>query len=196
MKRITKSVLGGLAGCGLVVAGTMAAGASTTYRYVDKLGDFSAAEGPFDSTTGKVTIVQNDNGTTTFSIKITGIDISAAGEEFGAHLHVGECVDGDYADPSIKKIAGSQAGPHYNADIAAGVPAADAEISPDTEVWFDLIPSKEDGAANDSVTVPFVPVDSDGVMSIVIHAEHTNTDTGGAGPRQACFPLVVPEDWR
>jgi Cu/Zn superoxide dismutase len=198
VKRITKAALGGIAGGALILAGTlagtMAAGASTTYRYVDKLGDFSAAEGPFDSTTGKVTIVENDNGTTTFTIKITGIDISVADDEFGAHLHVGPCVDGDYANPSINKNAGSLAGPHYNADIAAGVPAAEVEISPKTEVWFDLIPSEEDGAASDRVTVPFVPVD-DGVMSIVIHAEDTNTDTGGAGVRQACFPLVVPEDW-
>jgi Cu-Zn family superoxide dismutase len=193
VKRIAKAALGGIAGSALILAGTQVAGASTTYRYVDKLGDFSAEEGPFDSTTAKVTIVENDDGTTTFSIKITGIDISAAGEEFGAHLHTGPCVDGDYANPSIQKNAGSLAGPHYNADIAAGVPAAEAEISPDTEVWFELITSKEDGAASDQVTVPFVPVDSGGVMSIVIHADHTNPDTGLAGARQACFPLLVPQ---
>jgi Cu-Zn family superoxide dismutase len=195
VKRFTKAALGSLAGSALVLAGTQVAGASTTYRYVDKLGDFAAEDGPFDSTTGKVTIVENDDGTTTFSIKITGIGISAAGQEFGAHLHTGPCVDGDYANPSIQKNAGSLAGPHYNADIAAGVPAAEVVISPDTEVWFELIPSKEDGAARDRVTVPFVPVDLDGVMSIVIHADHTNQTTGLAGARQACFPLSVPQ-WK
>src|SRR4029453_17209525 len=59
----------------------------------------------------------------------------------------------------------------------------------------DLVPSKEDGAASDQVTVPFVPVDLDGFMSIVIHAESTDEDTGLAGARQACFPLAVPKDW-
>jgi len=34
-----------------------------------------------------------------------------------------------------------------------------------------------------------------GVMSIVIHLESTDEDTGLAGARQACFPLAVPEDW-
>jgi hypothetical protein len=57
------------------------------------------------------------------------------------------------------------------------------------------VPSEEDRAASDQVTVPFVPLDLDGVMSIVIHVESTDEDTGLAGARQACFPLAVPEDW-
>ena len=120
VKRFTKAALGGIAGSALVLAGTQVAGASTTYRYVDKLGDFSPEEGPFDSTTGKVTIVQNDDGTTTFSIKITGIDTSmpVPDDGYGAHLHNGPCVDGDYADSAIGKVAGSLAGPHYNTELA------------------------------------------------------------------------------
>jgi len=202
VKRITKAALGGIAGGAMILAGTLAgtmgAGASTTYRYVDKLGDFSAAEGPFDSTTGKVTIVENDSGGTTFSIKITGIDISVAEDEFGAHLHTGRCVDGDFA--ASGKVAGSLAGPHYNTQLfPAGPYNTYGEIpqnmlTADTEVWFDLVPSKEDGAASYRATVPFVPLDLDGTMSIVVH-ELPNNAIGVAGPRQACFPLEVPTHW-
>ena len=177
------------------------AGASTTYRYVDKLGDFSPEEGPFDSTTGKVTIVQNDDGTTTFSIKITGIDTSmpVPDDGYGAHLHNGPCVDGDYADSAIGKVAGSLAGPHYNTELGPDGTSLEYTNLPgavktaDHEVWFALVPSEEDGAARDRVTVPFVPVDSDGEMSIRYSADHTNPDTGAAGARQACFPLSVPQ---
>ena len=187
MRRVSKAALGGLAGCALILGGTQVAGASTTYRYTGELIDLQlGTEGAFDSTHAKVTIVQDD-GNTTFSIKITGIDISAAGTEFGAHLHTGTCVED----------LGGAAGPHYNSQVwpAGTLTYAEAEKSPETEVWFDLVPSKEDGAASDQVTVPFVPVDLDGFMSIVIHAESTDEDTGLAGARQACFPLAVPEDW-
>ena len=163
-----------------------------TYRYNGELIDLQLeTEGAFDSTRAKVTIVQDD-GSTTFSIKITGIDISAAETEFGAHLHTETCLEGN----------GGAAGPHYNSQVwPAGTLTAygDAVKSPKTEVWFDLVPSEEDGAASDQVTVSFVPVDLNGVdggvMSIVIHLESTDEDTGLAGARQACFPLAVPEDW-
>jgi Cu/Zn superoxide dismutase len=208
MRRITKAALGGLAGGGLVLAGTMAAGASTSYRYVDKLGDFSATEGPFDSTNGKVTIVENDNGTTTFSIKITGIDVSVAQDEFGAHLHTGPCVDGDYDGSPASPIPGGEAGPHYNTQLRSvggtydsygAIP--DSLKTANTEVWFDLVPSKEDGAASYAATVEFVPAVANTTMSIVVHALPTNTDplrgpVGGAGLRQACFPLDVPTHWK
>jgi hypothetical protein len=106
----------------------------------------------------------------------------------GAHLHTGQCVDGDYADPSIGKIAGSKAGPHYNNQMFPSGTLTDyalAEKSPGTEVWFDLVPSEEDGAASSNTTVPFVPVDLDGVMSIVVHIQPTEPGTGFASTRQA-----------
>ena len=62
-----------------------------------------------------------------------------------------------------------------------------------TEVWFDLVPSEEDGAESFKTTVPFVPVDRDGVMSIVVHIQPTEPGTGFASTRQACFPLAVPQ---
>ena len=188
MRRITKAALGGLAGSALVF-GTMQAanGASTeTYKYTGAMRDVRASAGAYDSTHAKVTIVQQDTDSTQFSIKITGIDISASGEKVGAHLHIGPCVEGD----------GDAAGRHYNSEM---VPAgtltvyADAKKNPNTEVWFDLVPSEEDGAASFTATVPFVPKDVDGVMSIVVHIEPTQPISGFANSRQACFPLSVPQ---
>jgi hypothetical protein len=188
MRRITKAALGGLAGSALVF-GTMQAanGASTeTYKYTGALSDVLATDGAYDSTHAKVTIVQHDTDSTQFSIKITGIDISASGELVGAHLHIGPCVEGN----------GAAALGHYNHQM---VPAgtltnyAEAEKNPSTEVWFDLVPSEEDGAASFETTVPFVPKDVDGVMSIVVHIAPTQPVTGFANSRQACFPLSVPQ---
>src|SRR5215208_6495979 len=198
MRGITKAALGGMAGCALILGGTQAAGgeASTILKDTGPLGDFLAAEGPFDSARARVTLVQYEDVSTTFSIKITGIDISASGQLVTAHLHTDQCVDGDYADPSIGKIAGSKAGPHYNHQMVPAGTLTDytlAEKSPKTEVWFDLVPSEEDGAASFSTTVPFVPVDRDGVMSIVVHIQPTVPGTGFASTRQACFPLAVPQ---
>jgi hypothetical protein len=65
-----------------------------------------------------------------------------------------------------------------------------AEISTSTEVWFDLKPEGADIASAET-TVPFVPVDPDGVMSVVVHVSFTDPLTGTAGKRQACFPLSV-----
>jgi superoxide dismutase, Cu-Zn family len=188
MRRITKAALGGLAGCALIF-GTMQAanGASTeTYRYSGALRDLQlTTAGPFDSTRAKVTIVQ-DTDSTQFSIKITGIGISASGKLLGSHLHTGPCFEGK----------GDVALGHYNSQMApAGTLTnyAEAVKSPSTEVWFDLVPSKEDGAASFKTTVPFVPKDLDGAMSIVVHVEPTQPITGFASLRQACFPMSVPQ---
>jgi hypothetical protein len=93
------------------------------------------------------------------------------------------------------------AGPHYNHDVVTNnkrfpVPGEvktygyTAEISTSTEVWFDLKPEGADIASAET-TVPFVPVDPDGVMSVVVHVSFTDPLTGTAGKRQACFPLSV-----
>ncbi len=91
-----------------------------------------------------------------------------AGKTLGSHLHTGPCVE----------ESGGSAGPHYNHEVVTkhkSFPVAGertygytAEVSPKTEVWFDLIPDGE-GKASDETTVPFVPVDPDGVMSVVVH---------------------------
>jgi superoxide dismutase, Cu-Zn family len=192
LKRITKAALGGVAGCALVLGGTqVAAGAlSTILNDHDESTDLQTlVANPLDAAQVRVTIGQETSGTT-FTIRVTGIDTSIEGDTLGSHLHTGTCVEG----------VGSLAGPHYNHDVVVGgldfpIPGKKpgphtAEVSADTEVWFDLIPDGE-GMAYDVTTVPFVPVDPDGVMSVVIHVDPTNAETGAAGPRQACFPLSV-----
>jgi Cu/Zn superoxide dismutase len=201
VRRITKAALGGIAGCALVLGGTQVA--SGADKFHDALTDFLTADGPFDSATATVRISINE-GTdkTTFSVGIKGINASSiAGSPLGSHLHTGPCVEGDFGDSTVTPavLPGSQAGPHYNDQVVTegkkfpgqDVDPADlAEISPNTEVWFNFLPD-QDGTAEDRTTVPFVPVDPDGVMSIVVHVLETNPDTGGAGTRQACFPLSV-----
>jgi hypothetical protein len=157
-----------------------------------------AADEVLDSTRAKITINEGTESTT-FTIRVTGINTSIAGKQFGAHLHVGPCVG----------ASGSSAGPHYNHEVSAGgkaYPAFPGEepdedtaaVNTDTEVWFDLVPDAE-GMAHDTTTVQFVPVDYHpdpkyiaGVMSIVMHQLETD-ENGGAGARQACFPVDVPQ---
>jgi len=176
VRRITKAVLGGLAGSALVLGGTQAANAAleAKFWFRDGLTDLSTEDvGPFDSATAKTTITERTKKTT-FRIHVRGIDPSAAGQAFAAHLHVGPC---------------GNPGGHYKNDPSG---AADRE----NEVWFDLVPD-EDGGARDASSVSFVPVDGDplyvpGQMSIVIH-ELPNGTPVNPNPKQACFPLSVPQ---
>jgi hypothetical protein len=183
VRRITKAALGGLAGCALVLGGTQAANSAVDYfPYLDDLVDLPV-DGPFDEASATLRLKVSPDATN-FKLEVEGIAASAAGDQFGAHLHTGVCDEED----------DTKAGPHYNHEIVAlGVPKEAAEISPETEVWFDFVPSAH-GKATDDATVPFVPVDPDGVMSIVVHLLPTNPNTGTAGLRQACFPLDV-SDW-
>jgi Cu/Zn superoxide dismutase len=209
VRRITKAALGGLAGFALVVGGTQAAtGAlSEILKVREDSGDFlTSTDQPLDAAKAKITIVEGTGSSTSFTVRITGIDPSVAGTALGGHLHTGRCVEGD----STPK-PGLQAGPHYNREVveenkvfpASAMPGDDiAEVSPKTEVWFDFVADAE-GMAYDQTTVSFTPDDSDplwvpGVMSIVVHVKATNTDplagpVGDAGARQACFPVSVPE---
>jgi hypothetical protein len=107
-------------------------------------------------------------GTTTVELVVRGIDRASAGATFGAHVHIGSCIEGD----------GSAAFGHYN----TGGPA-----SPATEVWLDFAVSRG-GTGHAKATVPFeIPPGAAG--SIVIHALATAPD-GGAGTRLACLPLA------
>jgi Cu/Zn superoxide dismutase len=207
LRRITKAALGGLAGCALVLGGTQAAsGALSDLLKIQSWGEdlATSTEDPFDSARTKI-VINEGTGTTTFTIKITGIGPSAFGQLLGAHLHTGRCLEN----------TGPAAGPHYNHQAAFGDTTPD--VNTDTEVWFNLVANEEDGTASDVTTVPFVPVDSvatdlgvpalgvppsPGEMSVVVHVLPTNTRlnypndpgaVGFAGPRQACFPVLVPE---
>jgi Cu/Zn superoxide dismutase len=205
MKRITKAALGGLAGCALALGASQAANgdsANATYL-LDRAdtGDFAPAIGPFDDAKGTLRVMQAPDDTATgFKLTVEDINVEdfeeAAGQEFGAHLHIGPCVEG----------VSSQAGPHYNHETATtGNPTP--AVNTQTEVWFSLVPN-DHGDATDDTKVQFVPKDKDplfipGQMSIVIHALPTNTEfgiptagekAGYAGARLACFQLLTP-DW-
>jgi hypothetical protein len=193
LKRITKAALGGVAGCALALGGTQVASGVLSTIFREQSGDLLAAEGPFDMAKATISIAVDGN-TTTFNIDLTKIDPSQLDPlqpVLGSHLHTGPCVEGD----------GGSAGPHYNHDVVTNnkrfpVPGEvktygyTAEISTSTEVWFDLRPDGLDHASAET-KVDFVPVDPDGVMSVVVHAKGTNPTTGTAGDRQACFPLSV-----
>ncbi len=130
-------------------------------------------ESPLDQASARAIMVGYRSSA--FSLSIKGIDRAAAGEAFGAHLHIGPCVDGDPA----------AAGPHYNIDAVNEV---DPPIfSNQTEVWLDftVLP---DGRGSATAKVPFVP--EAGVRSIVIHAEPTQPN-GSAGARLVCLPLKI-----
>jgi Cu/Zn superoxide dismutase len=194
LKRITKAALGGLAGCALVLGGTQAATGALfieEYNYPSiNVVDLQQDGGSFDGATATLR-VRLTPSVSTFKLTLSGVAPAAAGTEFGAHLHTDECVEGDFgdsnADPVIKP--GLKAGPHYNHTKILGDPVV---ISPKTEVWFDIV-SDENGTTSYQAAVPFVPVDPDGTMSVVIHVLSTNPATGGAGDRQACVPLNVSE---
>jgi Cu/Zn superoxide dismutase len=105
-----------------------------------------------------------------FVLTVRGIDRKAAGATYGAHLHSGGCVPGD----------GAAAGPHYN---SANPPVVDD----DHEVWLDFTVTRG-GTGHATAVVPFVPVH--GARSVVIHELATNHETGAAGGRLACIPVV------
>jgi superoxide dismutase, Cu-Zn family len=131
---------------------------------------------PLDGATASATMV-GLGGVSHFTLRVKGIDESADGRTFGAHLHMGPCVAGDYA--------GLTGLGHYNTDILAAVqPPA---ISQQTEVWLDF-KVNPGGEARVKVAVPFVP--EPGTRSIVVHADPTNS-VGKAGDRLACLPLTI-----
>ncbi|HEY6688445.1 MAG TPA: hypothetical protein VI094_19805 [Propionibacteriaceae bacterium] len=170
MRRITKAVLGGFAGCALVLGGTqVASGAlSDTYKVTDALTDLLSNDGPFDSARAKTTIVKTPDGGTDFALRVTGIDPSEVPDGgYGAHLHVNSC-DNELGP-----------GGHYRDKPELGG-------IPENEVWFSLLPDEE-GMAYTRTSASFVPVDVDGEMSIVIHVG----PAAAGGDKQACFPLDV-----
>jgi Cu/Zn superoxide dismutase len=130
------------------------------------------ADGPLDRARALAVLVSH-GGSTLAILQVRGIERSAAGRSFGAHLHTGPCVAGD----------GAAAGPHYNADTVAGkVPP---RVNPSTEIWLDFTVSPS-GAGNAMTVVPFTPLP--GNRSIVIHEKPTDHH-GAAGSRLACLPL-------
>jgi superoxide dismutase, Cu-Zn family len=128
---------------------------------------------PLDGATAQLTIIEHA-GSTTFVLIVTGVDPAAAGQTYGAHLHVGPCIAG----------AGAAAGPHYNQSTVEG--AAPPIVNDRTEVWLDVTINAA-GVGVSTTTVPFVP--EPGVRSVVLHAEET-APSGSAGARLECLPVV------
>jgi Cu/Zn superoxide dismutase len=131
-----------------------------------------ASSNPTDA--AQATLIAVPAGDSTlFFLFVRGLDPSAAGSTFGAHIHVGPCVPGN----------GAAAGPHYNT-------TGGAVITPETEVWLDftVLPG---GFGFATTTVPFV-IEPGTAQSLVVHQLPTQADGGNpgfAGARIACLPV-------
>jgi hypothetical protein len=180
VRRITKAAIGGFAGVALIVGGAqVASGSDVIKRLFDyqPLTDMKilpgddAADTAFDGATASLRIMETPDGTG-FKLRVSGIDTSVAGRQFGSHLHVGPC------SPGVDLTGG-----HYQ-HVQGG------PVTPDNEVWFDVVPN-DNGVATDDTFVSFKPVDRQGygAMSIVIHAGPTG------GTRETCLPLAVGNFW-
>ena len=155
----------------LLVAPAAATSAAPAQVFRGDLVDLSAATAdPFGDASAHLVMTPNAHGTTVH-LRIKGIDTAVAGEAYGAHLHVGPCVEGN----------GAAAGPHYNVSTASP-----PVVSDQTEVWLDFTVTADGTGAGDA-TVPFVPVP--GERAVVVHAEET-APNGTAGARLVCLPVV------
>lgn len=114
--------------------------------------------------------IKSRNGHTRFVLKIRGIDVATAEPRYGAHLHVGPCVDGQ---PAL-------ALGHYN--VSTVIPPT---VNAETEVWLDFT-VRDSGRARSAAWVDWAPEPGD--RSVVIHAEETAAD-GTAGARLVCLPV-------
>jgi hypothetical protein len=176
VKRITKAALGGIAGCALILGATQAAiGESKYIVYTwgpEKVTDLRPAEpaGPLDGASASLRIIESPDEGTGFRLRVTGIDSSWEGHDFGAHLHLGLCETLDSTST------------HY-------VDPGDLPF-PENEVWFDLV-TDDEGVANDETWVQFVPIDKfPSGMSIVIHRDRAALPTI-ASQKEVCLPVDV-----
>jgi hypothetical protein len=144
--------------------------------YNGKLTDLSpGTDDVFDGARATATMIGMDGGSF-FRVIVKGLDNSARGKEYPAHLHVGPCgIDGN----------GPTVGGHYNATPAGHTPV----VSEETEVHLDFkVISK--GNVRIAVNVPFVPTPGD--RSIVFHTNAA--PAAGASPAKlACLPLTIKE---
>ena len=148
-----------------------AASAAPAEVFRGELVDLSSTTAdPFGDASAHLVMTETGKGTR-FHLRVKGIDPAVAGNEYGAHLHVGPCVQGN----------GAAALGHYNASTATP-----PVVNNQTEVWLDFEVTRGGTGAGDAL-VPFVPVP--GERSVVIHAEAT-APSGAAGPRLVCLPVV------
>ncbi len=156
--------------------------------YNGPLTDLSpSTDDPFDGAKATATMM-GVGGSTFFRVQVRGVDDSAVGKMYGAHLHQGPCgLAMEACAPTV--------GPHYNTSEtdAEGKPST-LVINDQTEVWLDFEVDPF-GNARSTARVPFVP--TSGERSITLHASptvHHATDTaavGTAGAKLACLPLEI-----
>ena len=159
-----------VASAGLILTAP-AASATPAEVFGGDLVDLSSTTAdPFGDASAHLVMVQTGIGTL-FHLRVKGIDRAAAGTEYGAHLHIGPCVEGN----------GAAALGHYNTS-----PATPPVVNNQTEVWLDFEVTVGGTGAGDAL-VPFVPVP--GERAVVIHAEAT-APSGAAGPRLVCLPVA------
>ena len=92
----------------LLAASAATASAAPAQVFRGDLVDLSAATAdPFGDASAHLVMTETGKGTL-FHLRVKGIDVAHAGQAYGAHLHVGPCVEGN----------GAAAGPHYNASTA------------------------------------------------------------------------------
>ncbi|HEX7209729.1 MAG TPA: hypothetical protein VF241_02305 [Propionibacteriaceae bacterium] len=175
-------------GSGGFGAGSQSASMSWGF-YNGPLTDLSpSTKDPFDGAKATATMM-GVGGSTFFRLQVRGLDDSALGNKYGAHLHQGPC--GLAADGVTATV-----GPHYNTSPLAADGKTYTEITDQTEVWLDF---KVDafGNARSTARVDFVP--TEGKRSITLHAtptahhqEHaTDPAVGTAGAKLACLPLEI-----
>jgi hypothetical protein len=155
--------------------------------YNGPLTDLSpSTKDPFDGAKAVATMM-GVGGSTFFRLQVRGLDDSALGTKYGAHLHQGPC--GLAADGVTATV-----GPHYNTSGLAADGKTYTEITHRTEVWLDFEVDPF-GNARSTTRVPFVP--TKGTRSITLHAlptAHHATETaavGTAGAKLACLPLEI-----
>ena len=156
----------------LTLAGILAAGpafAAEKAQSAGPLRDLRSAQDVTDGAVAHVTAETTGNGGTWVQLKVQNLDHAAVGETFGAHVHAGQCEEGN----------GAAALGHYRA------PDFVAPATPQNEVWLDFT-VEPGGVARSEATVPFVIEPGD--RSVVIHEHHT-APGGAAGARLACLPV-------
>jgi hypothetical protein len=153
---------------------------SMTWAYSsDDLSDLSTATPDAFDAARATAFMMSVNGESTFRLHVRGIDESAVGKTYPAHLHEGPCVAGN----------GAAALGHYNTQKEAGL-SAPYLVNGETEVHLDFTVSSQRSARVVTV-VPFVPKPGD--RSIVIHSNQPPVSPATSPARWACLPLHIQE---
>ena len=145
--------------------------------YSGKLTDLSPkTDDVFDGARATATMIGMDGGSF-FRVIVKGLDNSAVGKKYPAHLHVGPCGLDAQGNPTV--------GGHYNTTPVGLTPV----VSEETEVHLDF-KVKSKGNVRIAVNVPFVPTAGD--RSIVFHTDATPA-AGTAPAKLACLPLTIKQ---